>query len=1180
MNKNKKSSYPLEEPFSSKTILQDQSASPDAIKQAEQQVPLDWKIDDVILDLYEVKDIYEGGGMGVIYRVRHKNWNIDLAVKTPRKDYFKTDAQKDNFIRECETWINLGLHPNIVSCYYVRNLGSVPRVFAEYVEGGSLKDWIIDERLFEGGKDKSLERILNIAIQSAWGLQYSHDQGLIHQDIKPANILMMPDGTPKITDFGLAKARAAIEEASSSRDHDTHQVSSAGGTPAYWSPEQAECFAQAKAGIPYEQRVKLTRRTDIWSWAVSMLEMFTGEVVWAGGQLAGEALKSYVENKHDDDQIPPIPESMIELLTKCFDLDKETRPQNMAIVIEQLKKTYKNITGKPYPFPAPEAAKALADGLNNRGVSYFELGRKEDAFCCWEKSVETNPIHLEATLNLGYYQWKNTVITDDVLMRQICVLDKQYDKSMWFCPTMRIYIERGMAPLRALQVIDKELTELKLLDATGEIFRDDLLRLKSDISREGEPKEEMPISLHFGTLEGHTEAVLCAVFSQDDKFVLSGGADHTVRMWDIDTLKCLKVFKEHSDEVRSVAFLPGGRQFVSGSFDGTIKVWNIEKAECVVTLEGDDRDITSLAVTKDGRRILSGSYEGIIRLRDVHTGECLMTYRGHKRGVIEVTLAPDNLSFVSTSFDNTMIIWDLENAESSKTFNNKDYRVNSVKYTPDGGYLVTGSSDHKIRLLDIKTDDCLRTFLGHDGEVSSVDISPDGKYIISGGRKEEGSGDESVRLWETDTGRCRQTLTYFKEHKKVVNSVRFSTTGICSLSCSSDNTLQIWGTVYPDNFKSLYTPILSKPSDFRVLSERKRKAQKVCSRAQDMISKREYKEAHDILRSHPHTIGMEYENNRRLLTVCGNSGGRRSAYKSTWNCYTYMHESKVNCVAFSPDGERVFSGSRDGVIQILNVLNRSHRVFTSEIGNICAMDISADGNKLVTGEWGGSNQVQIWSIKSGEQLRPPENTESPVSSVKFSPDGSLIASGCEDGTVHIINLKNERESFVLGGKANIITSVTSVAFIKDGMFLLSRSQDRNIKCWDLQNRLCVATHQIMGKVFCLHPDGRQLIIGLTDLSIVDINTGEISMSFDVKGQYSEFDSISVTNDGRFVLTGHRRPYIRIWDCLQRKMVGSIWGQHRDSVVGLQFSKDNRFAISGSWDNSVRLWEFDWEWEFK
>ena len=191
------------------TPVRGDAASP---KAAGDKVPLEWNVGDVILDLYEVKHIHKTGGMGLVYRVHHRNWNIDLAVKSPRADFFETEADKDDFISECETWINLGLHPNGVSCYYVRNLDRIPRVFAEYVEGGSLKDWIDNRKLYEGGTGKALERILDITIQFAWGLHFAHDKGLVYQDVKPANVMMIEGGTAKVTDFGLAKARAMVEQ--------------------------------------------------------------------------------------------------------------------------------------------------------------------------------------------------------------------------------------------------------------------------------------------------------------------------------------------------------------------------------------------------------------------------------------------------------------------------------------------------------------------------------------------------------------------------------------------------------------------------------------------------------------------------------------------------------------------------------------------------------------------------------------------------------------------------------------------------------------------------------------------------------------------------------------------------------------------------------------------------------
>ena len=114
----------------------------------------------------------------------------------------------EDFAGEAETWVNLGLHPHVVNCYYVRTLGGIPRIFVEYLEGGTLWDWVRSKKLYAGDDETVLARIIDFAIQAAWGLDCAHKQGLIHLDMKPANVMMDWTGRAKVTDFGLARARA------------------------------------------------------------------------------------------------------------------------------------------------------------------------------------------------------------------------------------------------------------------------------------------------------------------------------------------------------------------------------------------------------------------------------------------------------------------------------------------------------------------------------------------------------------------------------------------------------------------------------------------------------------------------------------------------------------------------------------------------------------------------------------------------------------------------------------------------------------------------------------------------------------------------------------------------------------------------------------------------------------
>ncbi|HEV7500497.1 MAG TPA: protein kinase, partial [Vicinamibacteria bacterium] len=165
--------------------------------------PREWKTGDVVLGLYEVAGLLGQGGMGRVYRVHHRGWGVDLAVKVPLKQALDAAGGVEAFEREAETWVNLPLHPHMVSCYYVRRLEGIPRVFAEFVDGGTLGDAIRNRKLV------TLDAILDAAIQFAWGLHDAHEQGLVHRDVKPANVMITAEGVAKVTDFGLAGARIA-----------------------------------------------------------------------------------------------------------------------------------------------------------------------------------------------------------------------------------------------------------------------------------------------------------------------------------------------------------------------------------------------------------------------------------------------------------------------------------------------------------------------------------------------------------------------------------------------------------------------------------------------------------------------------------------------------------------------------------------------------------------------------------------------------------------------------------------------------------------------------------------------------------------------------------------------------------------------------------------------------------
>ena len=366
---------------------------------------------DPILNTYKVTSDAIHGGMGSVWRVHHNGWDVDLAMKRPQPRYFAegSDDSKEEFIAECENWINLGLHPGIVSCYYVRDISGVPSIFSEWMDGGSLRDRIRDGSLYEGAEQEVQERILRIAIQTARGLQYSHEQGLVHQDVKPGNILLSKEWDAKVADFGLAKAQSRL------RDGD--RPLSFGGTLEYCPREQAE-------GREPE------RWMDLYAFALTVIEMYAGGRSWKTGAEAGERAVEILGNCRVSCSAS-LAEALVAWLrhpagdtasgdgvsgdnASCVGASGDIAAGNniFAEAEQVLLKVYRDVTGMEYPDDRTSSADATSDSLNNYALSYLDLGFPEHAEQLLEEAVHRQNNARDPVFNYALLRWRKGEITD------------------------------------------------------------------------------------------------------------------------------------------------------------------------------------------------------------------------------------------------------------------------------------------------------------------------------------------------------------------------------------------------------------------------------------------------------------------------------------------------------------------------------------------------------------------------------------------------------------------------------------------------------------------------------------------------------------------------------------------------------------------------------------------------
>jgi len=192
-----------------------------------------YSIGDLIENRYKVEEVFSGA-MGYVYIGRDTRLRITFAIKQPKEAII---ADRDLFSRvlhEADAWTGLGMHPNIAYCYFVKAIEGVPHIFIEYVDGGTLEDWISDRRCADYNVG------LDIAIQFCHGLERAHERGMIHRDIKPRNVLVTKGGLVKVTDFGLVGAFKAGCKSGAQPGGDEHgtRLGDTMGTPAYMAPEQ------------------------------------------------------------------------------------------------------------------------------------------------------------------------------------------------------------------------------------------------------------------------------------------------------------------------------------------------------------------------------------------------------------------------------------------------------------------------------------------------------------------------------------------------------------------------------------------------------------------------------------------------------------------------------------------------------------------------------------------------------------------------------------------------------------------------------------------------------------------------------------------------------------------------------------------------------------------------------
>ncbi|PSB14739.1 hypothetical protein C7B76_15370 [filamentous cyanobacterium CCP2] len=1105
------------------------------------QIGAQWQAGDVILDLYRVIGILGQDGLGEVYRVRHLNWNIDLAVKSPKPEIVAT-LGADRFEQEAEAWVNLGLHPHIVGCYYVRRVENNPLVFTEYVNGGTLQDWIADRRLYADGTTLALRRILDVAIQFAWGLHYAHERGLIHQDVKPSIVLMTANGGVKLTDFGLVNAQAIatiLDTPTPSGTSTTLIAPNTGAlTPAYCSPEQVN-------------RSVLTRRSDLWGWGLCVLEMFAGDRIWVSGAQAAQILEQYLVSTPNP-KLPQMPEAIVQLLRQCFQVNPDARPHTLQDVAIQLQQIYQQLMGEAYPRQEPLITGETADSLNNRAVALWDLAKYDEALQLWEQALASNPQHSETLYNRGLILWRSGQIRSDVdLLKQLT--DNRTRPNDWNSDYLLslVHLERGDFP-----------TAIRILEAlqNSGIQQDDIEQALAYAKERVAQTSQLPNESPFRTY-AHPD-VLSVALSPDGRFALSGGLDKTTKLWDIQTGRCLCTFRGHKDSVSAVAFSSNGSYILSASWDKTIKLCEVVTTSYLQTYKGHGRAVQCLAFSPDGQYFLSGSDDRTLRLWDLVRSRCVRVFRGHRGRVIALAFSRDGRFALSSSDDKTIRQWDVASGWGIRTFELPDSPAVAVAYSPDGQYALSAGAS--LLLWELASGSILRTFEGHEQPVRSVAFSQDGQYVLSAG------DDTTLKLWEVATGRCLRT---FIGHQSPVRDLALSADGHYVVSGDADG-LKRWA-VHLSAF-----PVVAPLRLSRVQVTEAFQSSDLVYR-QELLQSRTAQEKDDLVSAARHVRMARslpgYNRASEAITAwtAFYTVLPRQGLSGAWESATLdRHIDAVQAVALSSDRRYALSGSNDWTVKLWDIpTNRCLRSFEGHRDQVNAVAFSPDGAYALSGST--DKTLKLWGVSTGSCVSTFRGHSDAVNAVAFSPDGAYAISGGADRTLRLWDVSTGRCIRTLEAHSD---RVNAVAFSADGMKVLTGSQDATLKLWDLASGECVRTFEGQASGICavgLSLD-QQLALSAGEagtLKVWDITTGSCLRT--LEGHTASVRSVALSAEGRYALSGGDDRTLKLWDITMGVCLQTLEG-HTANVRSVALSADGCYALSGGDDRMLKIWMLDWD----
>jgi serine/threonine-protein kinase len=756
---------------------------------------------DLVIGAYELLERIGEGGMGQVYRARHRTLGRTVALKLLRKECVDNPTIIRRFQREVQMAAQLQ-HPHIVRAFDADQVGGTYYFVMEFIEGIDLA------RLVKDHGPLRLPQACDYVRQAALGLQHAHEHGMIHRDVKPANLLvsrpggaakghstLLPRpyaqalqwGVVKILDMGLARLQDGEDRSGGTM---LTQIGSVMGTPDFISPEQARCSHTADI------------RSDLYGLGCTFYFLLTGQAPFPKGTLTEKLLKHQLEEPEPLEQVrkarlcerlmpggpvslrddPALLAAVVGVVRRLMAKQPEDRHQTPAELADAL-------TDLARKAPAP-ASRSTASVKKPKAVSGAAPAAVPVALPVQAPEQSPGPQSTTTLVALPVAtavvprprpvrRWRRTAAVAGL----VTFLGLGLGVAAGLLPGQAPRTEEAPPdahPAPAPAALTEEERAWQKLQARIDRPEGDALLLRRDLVAFRARYPHSPAGKSVA-------AVLVNLPSALDRLPVTKVLPKERIGWQprelVATLGERKA--PASAAVQCVAFSPDGQQLARGAADGTVRLWDAATLREAPAVAGHTGAVLALAFAPDGRTLATAGQDGAVHVWDAATGKAVASLREHKAPVVALAFHPEGKTLVSLGRDGTLKFWAPGAEQPALTLApGKDLWPISLAFSPDGHVLACGQTDGKVRLVALEKHQVSGTFAAHATAARALVFGPDGATLAVVGQ------DGTVKLHDWDGARLTERAT-LKGHKGAVQAA-FSPDGRQLYTGGADRSLKVW----------------------------------------------------------------------------------------------------------------------------------------------------------------------------------------------------------------------------------------------------------------------------------------------------------------------------------------------------------------------------------------------------